>query len=216
MDGMWKRTFDMYSKTDEYSEKVELARFIISKALRNYKKPYIAFSGGKDSICMTHLIMQQDDSVLVYHHDQGKYMPDGIRKELRDILNALQVKNLDLRLPEEDFWNGILKEYIALGYDVSFIGLRKEESVGRRLRIKAKRYLTPIPEVWPLQDWTWLDVWAYIVSHNIPYPSSYNRYGPLQGWDKVRFHSFFDPSMNKFGCSNVDGVLSWKFRNSGS
>jgi 3'-phosphoadenosine 5'-phosphosulfate sulfotransferase (PAPS reductase)/FAD synthetase len=68
-------------------------------------------------------------------------------------------------------------------------------------------------EFWPLQDWTYMDVWAYIISNNLSYPSVYDKYAELDGWDKVRFHSFFDPSMDKFGRSNVDGVLLWKFKN---
>ena len=163
---------------------------------------------------MAHLVLQQDSNVLLYHHDQGNHMPNEIRIEILEIMNRM-ARYIEIRNFEESLWTVILPEFQQLGFDGSFVGLRKEESVSRRERINADRSLSGIKEYWPIQNWTWLDVWAYIIINNLPYPSSYDVYGPVMGWNRVRFHSFFDKRLERFGNENLDGVLMWKFRHRG-
>jgi len=212
LEKIWQKTFKLHSKSSDYRGKIKWSLNYIQHALKECRKPYISFSGGKDSIVMTHLIYRIDPEILLYHHHQGEYMPEEIWQEIYSIIKRL-AKNIEIRPFEENLWDDIIPDFLRRGFDGSFIGLRKEESVSRRERIKANRSLTELREYWPIQNWTWIDVWAYIIEHNLPYPSTYNKYGPLLGWDKVRFHSFFDPRMDKFGLSNIDGILMWRFRN---
>jgi len=78
--------------------------------------------------------------------------------------------------------------------------------------MKVKKYMSCLPEIWPLGNWTWLDVWSYIFSYKLPYVSLYNHYAPLVGWDKVRLVTLFDPEFDKLGASNVDSFLMWRFK----
>ena len=211
MDGKTRSGFLMWSRTPEFVGKVAASEEMIRHALA-VSRPYLAYSGGKDSLSMLHLVCKQAPYILVYHHSQGKYMPKEIEREI--VMNAIKAgaKNIRIYPSERDFWTDIVNEIKQRRYNAVFVGLRKEESAGRRSRIKERKRLTIFREWWPMQNWTWMDVWAYIVSNNLSYPSVYDNYAELDGWDKVRFHSFFDPSTDKFGRSNVDGVLLWKHK----
>lgn len=239
MNNAWRETFLIHSRTTEFHKKVYEADEIIACALRKHQKPYVAFSGGKDSTCVLHLVLQQRPDTMVLHWDYGRYyIPRPIHTEI--VANAKKIfdmspsgggKGEEIRLRIEtsekydqlgknarnvigtEMIEKLIPQLIKEGYDAVFVGLRAQESIKRKLRIKAGRALSAIPEIWPVQSWSWLDVWAYIVSNNIPYLSYYDRYGPVVGWDKARFTTLFDPEFDKLGASNVDGVLSWRFRN---
>jgi len=209
--------------------KVEQAKDIIRKALSQYSKPYIAFSGGKDSTCLLHLVLQQKPDITVVHWDFGPYkLPRVIENQILE--NAKKIGARDIRVYtsdeyqkgrnaskvfERNFFSKVIPELASQGYDCAFVGLRKEESCGRENRIDANRSLGLIEEVWPIQDWTWRDVWAYILENNLPYPDTYNIYGPVLGWDRVRLASFFDLDLEGVGTPELDGILMWKYKNIG-
>lgn len=207
-----RNAFLIWSETEEFITRVALTEQYIDRVLAR-KNPYVAYSGGKDSLCLVHLVCKRAPYILVYHHSQGKHMPEEIQREIT--LNAIKAgaKNLRIYPPERDFWTDIVNEIKQRGYNAVFVGLRKEESISRRVRMNERKRLTWFPEYWPLAEWTWRDVWAYIISNNLSYPTVYDQYGEIEGWDKVRFHSFFDPKMDKFGRSNVDGVFLWRHKN---
>lgn len=93
--------------------------------------------------------------------------------------------------------------------EVALVGLRKEESLRRRRKMRKQ----PKGEFYPLANWGWKDVWAYIISNNLPYPKLYDVYGPILGWDKARFVTFFDPEFNHLGAANLDGFFFPEYRN---
>ena len=217
----------LHSETEESQQKVLGAKIIISDALKQFKKPYVAFSGGKDSTCVLHAVLQQRPNTMVLHWDYGHhFIPRELHQEIIENSKAIGV-NLRVETSEEygrlgreavnvlgrDMIKNLIPQLIKEGYDAVFVGLRKQESVKRKMRINNNRWLTKMPEIFPVQAWSWLDVWAYIISNNIPYLSHYDKYGCVVGWDRARFTTLFDPEFDKFGCSNVDGVLSWKWRN---
>ena len=227
MTGKWRKTFSLYGGLSIFKNKVEQAEIMINDVLRNYNKPYIAFSGGKDSTCMLHLILEQNPDIMVLYWDYGKYyIPRKINCEIKENAKKLGAKNLRVEtsikyeklkrqaknILGEDLIKGLLPRLKDERYDASFIGLRKEESLKRKIRIQAGRSLSEIKEIFPIADWTWMDVWAYIISNHLPYLSHYDLYGPIIGWNKVRMTTFFDPEFDKYGCSNIDGVLMWKYR----
>lgn len=218
-----KDIIQAWAKTREFKKKLEKAEEIIRDALKRSKKPYIAFSGGKDSTCLLHLVLKQKPDILVWHWDYGKYMPREFEKEIIRNAKIIGAKNIRIdtskayRYKEKVFYRvffgRVLPSLKAEGYDGVFVGLRKQESISRRERIKAKRTIGTIQEYWPLQDWDWKDVWAYIFDNNLPYHSAYDIYAPIIGWDKVRFATFFDPEFDFLGNSNLDGMLLWRWKN---
>jgi len=224
----WKRCFQDWSTTSEFQEKIESSRNIIQEKLKQYSRPYIAFSGGKDSLCVLHLVLQENPNTTVVHWDYGKYyFPHSLFQEVQEIISQFLVQDFRVYSSEkydilkrkainilgQEFLAEVVPHLKAEGFDLVFVGLRKEEGSRRKLRIEKSLFLTEIPESHPIADWTWLDIWAYIISRDLPYLSYYDTYGEIIGWDKVRLSTFFDPEFEKFGSANIQGVLSWKFKN---
>jgi len=227
MEERIRETFALHSTTEEYRERIDNAKDIVKKSLKKYNKSYVAFSGGKDSTVMLHMIIEQQKDIMVLHWDYGKYyMPRVYFNEIMENAKKIGVENLRVETSElydklkrkatnvigMDLIKGLIPRLIKEGYDCCFVGLRKEESIKRRLRITSGRSLTEMKEVFPIRDLTWLDVWGYIVENGIPYISYYDKYSPVVGWDKVRFTTLFDPEFLAYGCPEIDNVLSWKLR----
>lgn len=206
----------MWAETDGFRQRISEAWDIIENALNQHEKMYVAYSGGKDSVVMLHLVLQQQPQIMVHHYDYGRrYMTFEYEKEINE--NALKIGVQNYRIETggnwyKTFFGRIVKQYYQEGFAGCFVGIRKEESCHRRARIEANKSLTSIKEYWPVQNLKWQDIWAYLFINNLPVHSSYLKYGEVFGWDKVRFVTFFDPEFEKFGSPSIDGVLSWRHR----
>jgi 3'-phosphoadenosine 5'-phosphosulfate sulfotransferase (PAPS reductase)/FAD synthetase len=180
---------------------------------------------------MLHLVLQQAPGIMVLNWDYGPYYsPRELRREIA--LNARRIGARNLRIETSPEYtrlgrravNVLGREYIGKvmpalrreGYDLAFVGLRREESLKRRRRMDAGRWLsTGIMECWPLAEWTWMDVWAYIISRGLPYLSFYDRVAPVVGYERARFTTLFDPEFAHLGADTVDGVVNWQWRHEG-
>lgn len=110
-------------------------------------------------------------------------------------------------------FSALQKHIEQQGIDLCLIGLRREESNKRNIRARKlleKSSFEKVMNAFPLREWTWLDVWAYIVEHTIPYPSSYNKKAKLEGWQYSRFVTFFDPEFENL--NQYDNYLFWKYK----
>lgn len=217
----------MHSETDEYKHAINYVDDVITDALDRYKKPIISFSGGKDSLVMTHLILSQARDITVFHWDYGRYyvprhIEDGTMRLMRWLSpNSMVATSKQYERAKRNpsnifyhvFFGKTTTELINRGYDLQFIGLREEESLKRKRKLNGTPFRKgKIEECHPLHLMTWKDIWAYIVSNDLPYLKIYDKYAALVGWDKVRFATFFDPEFDKLGASNVDGVLMSEFK----
>jgi 3'-phosphoadenosine 5'-phosphosulfate sulfotransferase (PAPS reductase)/FAD synthetase len=218
MEEMTRKGFLMWAKTEEHRAKVQESLKVI-KRYTEKGKCMVAFSGGKDSTVMLHLALQVEPKIDVFHWNHGSYlMPQSIEDEVianaRQLgANNLMVKSSSL-LEKPDvrsnykvwylvFWNTLHRTRKDESWDYQFVGLRKEEGCRRTAKIKAR----PKGEVYPIADWAWSDVWAYIVSQNLGYPKIYDKYAALIGYDKARLVTFFDTEFEKFGSPYLDGFL---------
>jgi 3'-phosphoadenosine 5'-phosphosulfate sulfotransferase (PAPS reductase)/FAD synthetase len=224
METAWYDTFMGWSETPEFRDRVERTKDRIADVLAQSCKPYLAFSGGKDSEVMAHLVTEQRP-VMALHYDYGPpHIPASLHQEIVSLAPRVGASDLVVERPlpttkatgratlRKDYFPRITVRLKDEGYDRAFVGLRAEESLRRKRRIAQSRSLTAIPEAWPLEDWTWLDVWAYIVSRGLPYLSYYDRVALIVGWDKARFSSLFDPAFESIGAPTVDGVTYWRYR----
>ncbi len=194
------------------------AIFIFREAAAQFENPVILFSGGKDSIVMTHLAKKAFHPAKIpfplLHIDTGYNFPEAI--EHRDNL----VKELDVRLdvglvqdsidrgtaieekgpnPSRNGLQSItLLEKIESGeYDAAFGGGRRDEEKARaKERFFSHRNdfgewdpRNQRPELWnlyngrkaqgehfrifPISNWTEMDIWQYIKHENIDLPSIY-------------------------------------------
>ncbi len=225
----WKRVVLAWAETDEHKNAVRRAQRIVAKALEQAQRPYVAFSGGKDSTCVLHLVLQQAPDTMVLHWDYGRYyIPRTLATEF--IGNAKMIGARKIRVETSQEYerlkrqaiNVLGREYLGKlvpklrdeeGYDLVFLGLRAEESVKRRFKTAgAIWYEKKMLNCAPIYDWSWRDVWAYIISHDLPYASVYDIYAPVVGLPNARLVTFFDPEFDKFGSQNLDGILMWRFR----
>lgn len=220
-----KKTFLMWSKTKEYKAKIAASLDIIERSVAD-NKCVIAYSGGKDSTVMTHLVLQVKPSVTVFHWDHGSWlMPREIESEIicnAELLGAkdfIAMSSRSLEKPEARtnwriwyavFWSTLARLRKEYGWEKNFVGLRREEGCKRRVKIDEHNVKW---EVYPIADWSWLDVWGYIVANSLPYPKVYDVYGPLLGWENARFVTFFDMEFEKFGSPYLDGYFFPQYKN---
>lgn len=227
MDERWRAAFQEWSRTRDHVQRVREAEDVIRSAMDRASRPYVAFSGGKDSTALLHLVTRQEPGVMVWHWDFGRsFVPRPLHEESLAIARAAGARRLQVDTSQQYEAQGrqargvwarslfarVLPRLQAQGYDLGFVGIRAEESGKRRRRIAAGRSLSSIQECWPLAAWTWMDVWAYLLTHDLPWLSTYDREAALVGWDRVRFSTFFSGGMDYLGASAAQGVLHWRWR----
>ena len=217
----------LWSDTDEYTSSIELANTNIESVLSIYTNPVCAFSGGKDSLVMTHMVLQTVPDCTVFHWDYGKYLvPRDIHEETLNIARTIGAKNMIVDGAVEDRTTKKLKWTAGIfgralprlkenGHDVNFVGLRSQESGKRDKKVRSLYvHKKPIDEAYPIRHMGWKDVWAYILENNLPYLKHYDKYSTIIPLEFCRFSSFFDPEIELHGASMaVDGVLMPEFRN---
>jgi 3'-phosphoadenosine 5'-phosphosulfate sulfotransferase (PAPS reductase)/FAD synthetase len=224
MDERTRRMFLLWSHRPEFKGKVEAAAVQI-KSFIEKDKCVVAYSGGKDSIVLLHLALQVDPSIDVFHWDHGSHlMPREVQAEILANAQQLGAKNLYVETSEAVeradmrenwrgwyavFWGSLDRVKREHGWQTQFVGLRSEEGCKRSAKIRKPTK----GEVYPLADWSYLDIWSYIISNNLPYPKLYDVYGPLLGYDKARFVTFFDMEFEKFGSVYLDSFFFPQYRN---
>lgn len=192
--------------------------FIIREVAAQFEKPVLMFSGGKDSILMTHLAMKAFYPARIpfplLHIDTGHNFPEAItfRDELVERLGVKLIvgdvqKYIDEgKLVDEKGYNAsrnalqipVLLEELEKGkFDAALGGARRDEEKARaKERFFSHRDefgqwdpKNQRPELWnlfngkknfgehfrifPISNWTELDVWQYLDIENVPLPSVY-------------------------------------------
>ena len=207
-----------HMKSSHLRELESEAIYIIREVYSQFERPGILFSGGKDSIVVTHLAKKAFWPVKIpfplIHIDTGHNFPETI--EFRDRL----VKNLGAELiapsVQTSIDNGRVKEETGKDasrnwlqittlldaieeyqFDALMGGARRDEEKARaKERFFSHRDdfgqwdpKNQRPELWnlfngkknfgehfrvfPISNWTEMDVWQYILAENIEIPSLY-------------------------------------------
>lgn len=187
----------LHSRLPGHRKKIMQSQRIIADALKVMRNPYVSLSWGKDSEALVHLVIQQAPNILVLFVNSGYAYPETY--ELRDRLVSewnLNYKEISSKNAE---WYDYLKERglcVELGprpgirnkvkhieqatkeNDGVFFGLRKDESNGRRINLLMRSSLYQTKDgKWhcaPLANWSARDVWAYIISNELPYNGVYD------------------------------------------
>ncbi len=203
---------------DHLQELEAEAIFVIREVVAQFDRPAILFSGGKDSIVVTHLARKAFYPAKIplplIHIDTGHNFPetmefrDNLVKELgvQLIVGSVQESIDKGRATEETGQNAsrnalqtvtLLDTIESNKIDAAIGGARRDEEKARaKERFFSHRDdfgqwdpKNQRPELWnifngrknmgehfrvfPISNWTEMDVWNYILKENIPIPSLY-------------------------------------------
>ena len=177
----------------------------IERALALCRRPYLAFSGGKDSLVVAHLARSTCPDIPLIYADDEVLWPEHVEyvEQMKDFFKPpfLHVSGGSVHagwqrpwrdgpywrsIPPDMDWlpgKGILSHLAkSMGYDGCIRGLRADESRGRAARMEETQGMGSrrgIRVCDPIYDWTAEDVWTYIDQHNLPYCPVYDRLSEL-------------------------------------
>lgn len=189
--------FQLHARTRLHQYRVERARERIAEWLTAVERPYIAFSTGKDSTCVLALVREQRPETAAVYLDADSSFPESrallaatdnciIYPTDEPILDTLARHGLEggaeleRATMQSTVWGPIKRLLAAYDFDGVALGLRAEESRGRRLNAHVRgsiyRYKRDgVLACQPIWDWTYADVWAFIVAAGLPYCGVYDR-----------------------------------------
>lgn len=214
-----RRAYEMHSKHESYKKNIKLAKQNITEILESEYAPIIEYSGGKDSLVLLHLIMQQDNTIPIfnYHPGYGKFAKQIYRsqKTHNELMKSAEIAGaMDLTVVNTPFWNGekyLIGDYFPMlfsfmkkrGCDLELLGIRGEESITRKHRVKGPliRIEGQRRVAFPIRHLTVDDIWSYILTNDLFYVTHYDKYGPIYGYDKSRFTSHFNKNEVELGGS---------------
>jgi len=198
--------------------------------LKICKNPYVAFSGGKDSTVLLHLVSSQKSDIWVRHWDYGPWLlPRWIETEILDNLSTIAPEiKLDYQMrPGGDkesarhsnvhasgFFVELEKAIKLRGWDMCFLGIRSKESRKRRQKVersKSRGWDVNLGRAcYPVGSWSATDIWSYIISNQLPYPTIYDKLARLYGYDNTRLSTFFDDEIAHIGSLEISNLLLWR------
>ena len=192
--------------------------YVIREVAAQFERPVLMFSGGKDSIVMTHLARKAFFPGRIpfplLHVDTGHNFPETIAfrdKLVKDIGAKLVVRMVQDSInrgtaTEERGYNAsrirlqtvtLLEALEELKCDAALGGARRDEEKARAKErffshrdefgqwdpknqrpelwnlFNGKKHFGEHFRIFPLSNWTEMDVWQYIMAENLPIPSLY-------------------------------------------
>lgn len=171
----------MYAEMPEHKSRVRITKRFISKALRRVKNPYLACSFGKDSSVMLHLVIEQKPDIPVRFatHPETNLLDDYNR------VVDWWIERHGINLQEVYCEGGLKKEkhhqrdsLDAGDWDSFFVGIRAEESAGRRIYLRKHGLLYKLKmndrwKICPMGWWEQKNVSAYLAKYELPVLDKY-------------------------------------------
>lgn len=197
MEGWQRERFLLHSRTREHKTKVAKAREAVTQWLACTCLRYVSFSAGKDSTCTLALVREQARGTLAVYWDAACAFPEvetliaqtphclkyPAAEPFLETLSRFgvhcgtELERATMRSTVTEPIKAFLSE---VNCDGAAYGLRAEESYGRLMnrRKRGPVFYSKQFKVWmcqPVCDWSYLDVWAFIVSNDLAYCGTYDR-----------------------------------------
>ncbi|KAK9755573.1 hypothetical protein RND81_01G035600 [Saponaria officinalis] len=191
------------------------AVYVIQRALALYNIEEVAFSfnGGKDSTVLLHLLragyylhMKEQincDEDLTY--SQCKFLirtiyfdsPSAFPEINSFTYETASKYNLQMDIIRQDFKSGLEALLKTSPIRAIFLGVRIGDptAVGQELFSPSSPGWPPFMRVNPILDWSYRDVWAFLLNSKVPYCSLYD-----QGYTSIG--SIYDTVPNELLCDN--------------
>jgi 3'-phosphoadenosine 5'-phosphosulfate sulfotransferase (PAPS reductase)/FAD synthetase len=189
MDDAERLMFLGWAKRPQFQAKVDQAKASIQDALA-IAPAYVACSWGKDSVALTHLcqIIAPDISVISFDHPERALL--GYQPVIDAYCNQYHPNLTTIDMEGDHVPDKVKSSQLWEQYPVALVGVRKEESKARSIAVTKYGVLHQFKtgsrvgswRCFPLAYWNWKDVWAYIVSRELPYLEAYNH----QSWERGR------------------------------
>jgi 3'-phosphoadenosine 5'-phosphosulfate sulfotransferase (PAPS reductase)/FAD synthetase len=198
MELVLQHRFELWSSLRQHKRLVEKARRRVGRWLEKVKNPYVAFSTGKDSTCILHLVREQASNVPAVYFDADCAFPES-KEMLQQISNVIIYKTdeplletfrrfggfgsrkLERETMQTTVWGPIKRLIAKYQFDGVAYGLRSEENPSSRGALSQYRgavFQYKRDSLWacqPIHDWVYADVWAFIVLNSLPYCGVYDK-----------------------------------------
>lgn len=246
MDEKTRRKYAHIATLGSYQAHLAEAIDAIQCAVDTCSRPAVSFSFGKDSLVCMDIALRVDPNILVINIDRGEggditeaikmYVeytakcrinfhrvktPRTIMQIYRDAggINVVEKAEVTMNLIR-----GFELANKQFSIDCSIMGLRREESKIRSyLRKygtfhKTKSGTTPY-KCKPVLNWSGKEIWAYIVSNDLPYISYYDRAARFDGYERARYSNWAGSAYKEHGrmqklryiAPDLYNILAWEF-----
>lgn len=182
----------LYSQTKLFHSRMDCSFELIRKALLECDSWYIALSGGKDSTVVYHLVRSILPEIAALYVDEEWLLPETEEylQRFSQLYSLHRIRKRDEHAEWFTAWEGDAEAWTgknvtgryahSQGWDGAFIGLRAEENNRRKMHLRTggRLFFNQGRQIWqcnPIHNWTWQDVWAYIVSNDLDYNHAYDR-----------------------------------------
>lgn len=198
-----RKAFALHARLPGFARKVERALLVLTTAKEQGRQPYAAFSGGKDSTVMLDLVRRVFPEAPAVFADDEWHLPETLAV-LPQIPNLTRVAGQrthaswftawvegPANLPPGVVWIDAMQHGSRMGTwarqhdcDTACIGIRADENSYRRKHVRAfgELFYAKSRDFWhcyPVAWWSLSDIWAYIVSRDLPYNQAYDRMSAL-------------------------------------
>jgi len=187
-----------YGRTREHLVRRERALALIVEGLARCQAPYVAFSGGKDSSALLHLVLQVRSRMTARILTSGETRQvhgniDVVLDWWRQRYSGLELQEICVDRVWSDEWADAdwtaqrkagrrdIAKLLPGGHDGAFLGLRDEESNARRMATRKygpiRRHADGLYVICPLFAWRLADVGAVLAECGAPLLSAYEAEG---------------------------------------